>query len=213
MVTAAAVTVVTFHLLKAEEYKAFEVAYEQFSASLTDSAIRHQENIRFTFSHFSEAISASAISLNASFPFFTTPHFETNAADFREAFDIEEMTVFNLVKEEQRKEYEAWAYNNYQSMAVEGHMTQYANAEELDLMLSSDEIFAFVNDEPVADIERDGYVATWSYSPPPATAALYNWWVKNCGCNSSLETLIYTHSQHLYFIPSGTWLRLKITGV
>lgn len=109
-------------------------------------------------------------------PNFTMPDFEYHAEDFLNHARTEFLAVSNLVKRDEREEYEAYARNHYKDWVKEGHYIKHGNLDKL----SQSAYHPFITragSEPGTfdpEDEFDDYLPSWTYSPPPVTYGATN---------------------------------------
>ena len=73
------------------------------------------------------AVGATAQSTNATWPFYTLPLFESFAGKAIVEGKLELVTVFNVVKEQDREEFNRWSNANYEDMVQESHLIRYGD--------------------------------------------------------------------------------------
>ena len=123
---------------------------------------------------FANTMSATAEAVNATWPNFMLPHFETQAHDVIEQTSIELLAVSPYVKHEERKGYESFVQDNYEQWVREAHMVRYGHLGLLRPFGFLDEIGYFdysdlQNPKKLASPEREYYFPYIGFSPPPVS--------------------------------------------
>ena len=155
LTTALAVTLTTFQFLRDEQTNNFHEAFEQFARTVADAAVEQQVNVRAAYDGICNAVSTAAYTSQANWPYYTTPLYETYARRFRESGNIEVFTIFNIVKDKDRSQYEKWAKENHEEMVIDGHMAEFGNTDRLTPEKYVDSITHFTPDGPIPDETRD----------------------------------------------------------
>lgn len=142
--------------------------FEKFSETIGSAAIQQQRNVRNGFRQFANIFTASAQSADAVWPFYTLPLFETYAEYAKKQTGAEVIVFCNVVPASERASYEEWALENYNETIVESHMLAYGT---LDKFPRNDTFSPYISqisaDGIIPDIERESYLASWNWSPPP----------------------------------------------
>ena len=173
------VTILTLRILRREQEETFQQAFEQFAGAIAASAKEQQQDIRSIYESFAATLTASAKMQKATWPFFTLPLFETYARRVREQTRTEMFHVLPIVQNNQTLEYIEYTTERYQEWVNEGHDFYDTSVEPVDYhpfitqesnsLLSQGELY--VEDDP----DRDFYVCSWQFSPPPQSYDVINW--------------------------------------
>ena len=138
--------------------------------------MEQQRNIREAYVGLTQTVSASAKSVNATWPFYTLPYFENYAQNFLTQSGAEVFTVFNVANSSNREAFTQYANDNHETWVKEGHMIKYGSLDNLKEENYHPYIGKFSAEGFVSDDEgRDHYFSAWSYSPPPVSYGLINW--------------------------------------
>ena len=123
----------------------------------------------------SNSITSTSDVLNATWPFFVPPHFETQASDIITQTRIELISMANYVDHQDRGAFESFTTANYEEWVREAHMVRYGNLDLLKPFGFSPNIsqFEFTGNsqrpKKVKAPARDKYLPYVAYSPPTVT--------------------------------------------
>lgn len=174
--TACAVTMVTFRFLQDDQSDTYRESFKKFSESIGNAAIQQQLNVRNGFTSFADVLTAQSQSINAEWPYYTLPFYESYARHAIQQTGVEIMVVNNVVPKAERTKYEAWTSEHYYDMVAEGHMIKNGNLDAMpDNTTFIPQITRASADGNIPDIDRDSYFAVWNWSPPPFSFGVLNW--------------------------------------
>ncbi|CAB9512833.1 Receptor-type guanylate cyclase gcy [Seminavis robusta] len=189
LVTAAAVTAVTFTSLRKEEEYNFETAFEQFSLTVADSAIQSRKDLRHAYQQLANTISAAAEASGAAWPFFTMPLYQKYAQDFLVQSRTELISFRNLVRGFEREAFEKFAEANYKQVIEEAHMIRWGDTSRINPEKANytSYIWERTTEGPARDIFRDYYFPTLVTAPPPRDYSIYMW---NVGSHPNYQPVV-----------------------
>ncbi|CAB9501720.1 Receptor-type guanylate cyclase gcy [Seminavis robusta] len=178
LVTAFVVTYTTYTLLKREEKNNFETAFQQFSRTLSENAVKQMYELKDGLDELGNFISvwANSDKNNESFPFVTLPAYETIAPGIMEHAHIETLVYCPFVRADQKDAWLDYANRN-KGWVIEGHMQQMGSLERLKggLHTYNNNMTLLTPKGVIPDPEpRDYYFPVWLYSPPPAAYSIIN---------------------------------------
>ena len=179
MATAISVTITIFILLQDEQHDNFDTAFEQFSRTVGQAAVDQLQDAMAAYDGLSTAVSIMAKSNGAEWPYFSVPYFEQIAGKYRQEARLEIMSIFNIVKDEDRDNWLAWAKEHYEQMVEESHMIRYGNLDKLVPEDYHDYIYGVTPHGLVPDSGKETYFTSWSFTPPQFSYALLNWNIRS----------------------------------
>ena len=110
------------------------------------------------------------------------PLFESFAGKALEEGKLELLTVFNVVKEQEREEFNRWSNEHYEMMVQESHIIKYGDLNKLDPVQHVPYIYKVGDNGPEPEGGRDVYfpacksksacVSLVSFLPPHTVLAL-----------------------------------------
>lgn len=174
LMTALAVTLTSYNVLRQERTDTFETAFEQFSRTVADAALEQRTDIRQAYISFANSLTAGAIETNATWPFYNMPSFELHAQDMLLQSRTEVVMIAHVVTHEQRPKYEAWATEHYEQMVNDAHMIRSGNLDRLSPVAYQPYITQLTAEGLILDINRTEYAPIWGYAPAPSAYALIN---------------------------------------
>jgi hypothetical protein len=106
--------------------------FGQFSKMVSDALLSHQARIREATKTMGITMSRTAPLMNATWPFFTLPHFETFGENEMTAKKLETLQVMNVVYPKDYDAYVAYARANAYDWLYNGHMKRYGNFDKFE---------------------------------------------------------------------------------
>ncbi|CAB9497986.1 Receptor-type guanylate cyclase gcy [Seminavis robusta] len=175
LLTALAVTLTTYQLLRREQKQSFETAYDQFSRSVADAAVVQRRAIVDSLHAYASSVSLAAESTNQTWPFVRIPFFEEYGANFLRMSNSEISSFIPIVDFEDVDAYPEFVGTFYEELIKESHMLTYGSLDNLIEEDYKDFISGVSPDGLVKDKERETYFPIQVNTPPPRNYRNVNW--------------------------------------
>ena len=132
----------------------------------------------------SNSVTSTSDAMNATWPFFVPPHFETQANDIITQTRVELITMANYVEHKDRQAFENFTTANYEAWIRKAHLVRYGSFE----LLRPYGFSPFINEldyqsdpqrpEKAKVADHDYYLPYVAYSPPPVSyVGMVSFWL------------------------------------
>jgi hypothetical protein len=143
---------------------------------VADSSMAHQVRIRESTRTLGITLSRTAQAVNATWPFFTLPHFETFGENEMTAKKLETLQVMNVVYPQDYDAYVAYSRAHVYEWVYEGHMNRYGNMDNFQPEPGLPPYLKKLSQGGISiSTDRDIYYPMWTFYPPPGTYTAINW--------------------------------------
>ena len=117
----------------------------------------------------SNSVTATSDVLNATWPFFVPPHFETQANDIITQTRVELITLASYVDNRDRAGFENFTSSHYEEWVRKAHLVRYGNFDRLKPIGFLPYIHHYQGRERIETEYRDYYLPSVAFSPPPVS--------------------------------------------
>jgi hypothetical protein len=166
---------------------------------VADASLSHQVRIREATKTLGLTLSRTSQAKNATWPFFTLPHFENFGENEINAKKLETLQVMNVVHPDDYDAYVTYTRANAYDWIYNGHMLRYGNLDNFNpepglppylKKFSPTEGFSISGGQDV-------YFPFWTFYPPPGTYNGVNWDMGNTRRMPLLQSLLELKNQPL----------------
>ena len=140
--------------------------FAQFARTVGDAAVDQQKRMREAFVGFANHISTTAKDINAPWPMVRIPYFELHAGQIRLQSGAEIVGFQSLIEPQEEEVYLKFVTENYETLAVEGHMICYGNLDHYAPIGYSPNFTTLGPNGYVVDtVPREVRMPFWHFSP------------------------------------------------
>jgi hypothetical protein len=144
--------------------------FDQFSVTLSDAVTDHQLGIREASRSLALTMSQTARALEATWPYFTLPHYESFVKTMVDSNHTQGVQVVMVVEPSQLDDYVRYTKQNVLKWMEEGHLLYDGDSDGFDV---GDGLPMYLKDATgsgVVPLQHDNrYLPLWTSYPPPRT--------------------------------------------